>query len=124
MYIHYERNHQYALFTQLRNVKKSSTMYMYYLIFQYIHVFMVYFQSVGALESDYPVDEEILKAESFPQYKPPPSSTSNDNAQADNSGIGGITFVQCATGNNSQPTSPQVSPVGSYKSTGNYRRST
>lgn len=71
----------------------------------------------GALESDYPVDEEILKAESFPQYKPPPSSTSNDNAQADNSGIGGITFVQCATGNNSQPTSPQVSPVGSYKST-------
>ncbi|XP_052675917.1 C-Jun-amino-terminal kinase-interacting protein 4-like isoform X17 [Crassostrea angulata] len=73
----------------------------------------------GALESDYPVDEEILKAESFPQYKPPPSSSSsssNDNAQADNSGIGGITFVQCATGNNSQPTSPQVSPVGSYKS--------
>lgn len=75
--------------------------------------------TVGALESDYPVDEEILKAESFPQYKPPPSSTSNDNAQADNSGIGGITFVQCATGNNSQPASPQVSPVGSYKSKGN-----
>lgn len=90
---------------------------------------MEHFQYVGALESDYPVDEEILKAESFPQYKPPPSSSSsssssNDNAQADNSGIGGITFVQCATGNNSQPTSPQVSPVGSYKSKGNYRRST
>lgn len=90
---------------------------------------MEHFQSVGALESDYPVDEEILKAESFPQYKPPPSSSSsssssNDNTQADNSGIGGITFVQCATGNNSQPASPQVSPVGSYKSKGNYRRST
>lgn len=90
---------------------------------------MEHFQSAGALESDYPVDEEILKAESFPQYKPPPSSSSsssssNDNAQADNSGIGGITFVQCATGNNSQPTSPQASPVGSYKSKGNYRRST
>ncbi|XP_078323865.1 C-Jun-amino-terminal kinase-interacting protein 4-like isoform X6 [Crassostrea virginica] len=69
----------------------------------------------GALESDYPVDEEILKAESYPQYKPPPPSSS-ENAQVDNSGIGGITFVQCATGNSSQPGSPQVSPVGSYKS--------
>ncbi|XP_056011904.1 C-Jun-amino-terminal kinase-interacting protein 4-like isoform X22 [Ostrea edulis] len=68
----------------------------------------------GALESDYPVDEEILKAESYPQYKPPPPSS--DNSQVENSGIGGITFVQCATGNNSQPSSPQVSPVGSYKS--------
>ncbi|XP_061185332.1 C-Jun-amino-terminal kinase-interacting protein 4-like isoform X11 [Saccostrea echinata] len=68
----------------------------------------------GALESDYPVDEEILKAESYPQYKPPPPSS--DNSQTENSGMGGITFVQCATGNNSQPSSPQVSPVGSYKS--------
>ncbi|XP_062572092.1 C-Jun-amino-terminal kinase-interacting protein 4-like isoform X5 [Saccostrea cucullata] len=68
----------------------------------------------GALESDYPVDEEILKAESYPQYKPPPPSS--DNSQTENSGMGGIMFVQCATGNNSQPSSPQVSPVGSYKS--------
>ena len=73
----------------------------------------------GALESDYPVDEEILKAESYPQYKPPPPSSS-ENAQVDNSGIGGITFVQCATGNSSQPGSPQVSPVGSYKSKGEH----
>ncbi|KAJ8305216.1 hypothetical protein KUTeg_017232 [Tegillarca granosa] len=63
----------------------------------------------GALESDYPVDEEILKAESYPQYKPPPPT---DNNSDQNSGIGGITFVQCVAGTSS----PSTSPVGSPKS--------
>lgn len=76
----------------------------------------------GALESDYPVEEEILKAESYPQYKPPPPATdsvltpdsvittdSMASSVTDNSGIGGISFVQCATGS----ASPSSSPVGS-----------
>ncbi|XP_052076035.1 C-Jun-amino-terminal kinase-interacting protein 4-like isoform X7 [Mytilus californianus] len=69
----------------------------------------------GALESDYPVDEEILKAESYPQYNPPPMDKDN---QATDSGIGDISFVQCVnTGKpSSKPTSPMSSPFGSPKS--------
>ncbi|XP_063415038.1 C-Jun-amino-terminal kinase-interacting protein 4-like isoform X12 [Mytilus trossulus] len=70
----------------------------------------------GALESDYPVDEEILKAESYPQYNPPPMDKDN---QATDSGIGDISFVQCVnTGGkpSSKPTSPMSSPFGSPQS--------
>ncbi|XP_071127029.1 C-Jun-amino-terminal kinase-interacting protein 4-like isoform X23 [Mytilus edulis] len=69
----------------------------------------------GALESDYPVDEEILKAESYPQYNPPPMDKDN---QATDSGIGDISFVQCVnTGKpSSKPTSPMSSPFGSPQS--------
>ncbi|XP_033743951.1 C-Jun-amino-terminal kinase-interacting protein 4-like isoform X5 [Pecten maximus] len=70
----------------------------------------------GALESDYTVDEEILKAESYPQYKPPPEPDSLATSVTD-SGIGGITLVQCATGGATG--SPNTSPVGSpHKSDG------
>ncbi|XP_021345478.1 C-Jun-amino-terminal kinase-interacting protein 4-like isoform X3 [Mizuhopecten yessoensis] len=66
----------------------------------------------GALESDYTVDEDILKAESYPQYKPPPEPASDNLATSvTESGIGGITLVQCATGGASG--SPTSSPVGS-----------
>ncbi|KAK3100549.1 hypothetical protein FSP39_021628 [Pinctada imbricata] len=63
----------------------------------------------GALESDYPVDEEILKAESYPQYNPPPQGSENQG-NVDNSGIGGISLVQCATGAHSKSHSPNLSP--------------
>ncbi|XP_069129941.1 C-Jun-amino-terminal kinase-interacting protein 4-like isoform X19 [Argopecten irradians] len=63
----------------------------------------------GALESDYTVDEEILKAESYPQYKPPPEPDNLATSVSD-SGIGGITLVQCATGG--ATASPNTSPVG------------
>ncbi|XP_060073344.1 C-Jun-amino-terminal kinase-interacting protein 4-like isoform X2 [Ylistrum balloti] len=70
----------------------------------------------GALESDYRVDEEILKAESYPQYKPPPEPDNLATSVTD-SGIGGITLVQCATGGAAG--SPNTSPVGSpHKSDG------
>ena len=70
----------------------------------------------GALESDYPVDEEILKAESYPQYNVPIDDKDN---QTTDSGIGGISFVQCATGKpDSRSATPTSSPFGSPKSTG------
>ena len=68
----------------------------------------------GALESDYPVDEEILKAESYPQYNVPIDDKDN---QTTDSGIGGISFVQCATGKpDSRSATPTSSPFGSPKS--------
>ena len=52
---------------------------------------------LGALESDYPVDDDILKAESYPHYPEPDETTSTSSTNED-SGIGGVSFVQCATG--------------------------
>lgn len=73
----------------------------------------------GALESDYPVDEEILKAESYPQYKPPPEPATDALASSvTDSGIGGITLVQCATGGAAG--SPTGSPVGSPPKSGTH----
>jgi hypothetical protein len=70
----------------------------------------------GALESDYPVDEEILKAEAYPQYNVPIDDKDN---QTTDSGIGGISFVQCATGKpDSRSATPTSSPFGSPKSAG------
>ncbi|KAL5011618.1 hypothetical protein ScPMuIL_010169 [Solemya velum] len=62
----------------------------------------------GSLESDYPVGEELLKADAYPQYNPP-ASTADNTSISETSGIGGISLVQCATGS----TSPSASPVGS-----------
>ncbi|XP_060567901.1 C-Jun-amino-terminal kinase-interacting protein 4-like, partial [Ruditapes philippinarum] len=67
----------------------------------------------GALESDYSVDEDILKAESYPQYpEPVPEDTSKENKEGgEDAGVGGISFVQCATGGAGK--SSTASPVGS-----------
>lgn len=66
----------------------------------------------GALESDYPVDEDILKAESYPQYPEPALDTSRDSKEgAEDAGVGGISFVQCATGGAGK--SSTASPVSS-----------
>ncbi|KAL3879347.1 hypothetical protein ACJMK2_031645 [Sinanodonta woodiana] len=65
----------------------------------------------GALESDYPVDEDILKTESYPQY-PATSEAANNVESADEGPTGGITYVQCATGANNQG-SANESPLGS-----------
>lgn len=54
---------------------------------------------LGALETDYPVDEDSLKSDAYPQY--PNDTTAADAAnqnKEEDSGIGGISFVQCATG--------------------------
>ncbi|GFN79414.1 C-jun-amino-terminal kinase-interacting protein 4-like [Plakobranchus ocellatus] len=65
----------------------------------------------GAMESDYPVAEEILNAEA-PEL---PKETvvvsgSSPGSGSDSTGLGGVTFVQCAIGG----TSPiSMSPVGS-----------
>ncbi|XP_053399026.1 C-Jun-amino-terminal kinase-interacting protein 4-like isoform X6 [Mercenaria mercenaria] len=72
----------------------------------------------GALESDYPVDEDILKAESYPQYPDPvPEDTSKGENKdgVEDAGVGGISFVQCATGGagKSSTSSPVGSPPGS-----------
>lgn len=85
---------------------------------KYFNNYNVFVYLLGALESDYPVDEEILKAESYPQYNPPPMDKDN---QATDSGIGDISFVQCVnTGGkpSSKPTSPMSSPFGSPQSKG------
>ena len=71
------------------------------------------FMCTGALESDYPVDEDILKTDSYPQFPADSSTTADPNKENkdEDSGIGGISFVQCATGStgmspvNSQPVS-------------------
>ncbi|XP_050417313.1 C-Jun-amino-terminal kinase-interacting protein 4 isoform X10 [Patella vulgata] len=66
----------------------------------------------GALESDYPVAEEILKAEAplLPKETVISSGTKDSSESPESSGIGGITFVQCSTGGNSRETSPSGSP--------------
>ncbi|XP_076446416.1 C-Jun-amino-terminal kinase-interacting protein 4-like isoform X4 [Babylonia areolata] len=69
----------------------------------------------GAMESDYPVAEEVLKAETPELPKETIVSTgASSSSSGESSGIGGITFVQCATGPASP--SPQHSPVGSPRS--------
>ncbi|KAL8561606.1 hypothetical protein ACOMHN_024841 [Nucella lapillus] len=69
----------------------------------------------GAMESDYPVAEEVLKAETPELPKETVvSAGASATSSGDSSGIGGITFVQCATGPASP--SPDHSPVGSPRS--------
>ncbi|XP_059147412.1 C-Jun-amino-terminal kinase-interacting protein 4-like isoform X5 [Physella acuta] len=64
----------------------------------------------GAMESDYPVAEEILNAEAQDLPKETVVSAGTSPGSGDSSGLGGVTFVQCATGG----TSPvSGSPVGS-----------
>lgn len=67
----------------------------------------------GAMESDYPVEEEILKADSSSPQRKPPSSPGGSGSNNSDSGIGGITFVQCATGTASRTTSKSSSPADS-----------
>ncbi|XP_052794701.1 C-Jun-amino-terminal kinase-interacting protein 4-like isoform X14 [Mya arenaria] len=71
----------------------------------------------GALESDYPVDEDILKADSYPHYPDPtPSSgaqgVGDEKREGEEAGIGGVSFVQCATGSSAEGKSGDASPVG------------
>lgn len=62
------------------------------------------------------MDEDILNADSYPQY-PEPDVTASTSSTSEDSGIGGISFVQCATGEavsggsnpNSNPNSPPKS---------------
>ena len=65
------------------------------------------------MESDYPVAEEILNAEVpvLPQETVVSTGTQDAGQSGENSGIGGITFVQCSTGVTAQGL--QMSPVGS-----------
>ncbi|XP_041356747.1 C-Jun-amino-terminal kinase-interacting protein 4-like isoform X3 [Gigantopelta aegis] len=67
----------------------------------------------GAMESDYPVAEEILHAEVpvLPQETVVSTGSHDVGQSGENSGIGGITFVQCSTGLALQGS--QISPVGS-----------
>ncbi|KAH3833821.1 hypothetical protein DPMN_107137 [Dreissena polymorpha] len=73
----------------------------------------------GALESDYPVDEDILRADAYPQYPeaPPPSAEGAHEGAGEEPGIGGISLVQCATGSTmgqrSGQHTPSATPPGS-----------
>ncbi|CAI9734623.1 C-Jun-amino-terminal kinase-interacting protein 4-like isoform X8 [Octopus vulgaris] len=67
----------------------------------------------GAMESDYPVEEDILKADASSPHTNPPSSPGGSGSTNSDSGIGGITFVQCATGAASRTTSKSSSPTDS-----------
>ncbi|XP_025087767.1 C-Jun-amino-terminal kinase-interacting protein 4-like isoform X6 [Pomacea canaliculata] len=75
----------------------------------------------GAMESDYPVAEEVLKAEApvLPKETVVSSGTSS-NGSGENAGIGGITFVQCAVGPSSRGHSPENSPMGSPRSSSEF----
>ncbi|GAB1604627.1 C-Jun-amino-terminal kinase-interacting protein 4-like [Argonauta hians] len=68
----------------------------------------------GAMESDYPVEEDILKADASSNTNPPSSPGGSGSTNSD-SGMGGIVFVQCATGaaskSNSKSSSPSDSPA-------------
>ncbi|XP_070197091.1 C-Jun-amino-terminal kinase-interacting protein 4-like isoform X2 [Littorina saxatilis] len=70
----------------------------------------------GAMESDYPVAEEVLKAEAPELPKETVVSAGAYAASGENSGLGGITFVQCTTGPVSRGTSPDNSPMASPRS--------
>ena len=75
------------------------------------------FCCAGAMESDYPVAEEVLKAEAPELPKETVVSTGTSSAIAgESSGIGGVTFVQCTTGPSSRSQSPDSSPLGSPRS--------
>ncbi|XP_035828297.1 C-Jun-amino-terminal kinase-interacting protein 4 [Aplysia californica] len=70
----------------------------------------------GAAEGDYPVADEILNAEappSLPKVTVVSTGSSPTNG-SESTGLGGVTFVQCATGGSS-PVS--ASPVGSLSDT-------
>ena len=78
----------------------------------------------GADEADYPADEEALKADlellaDSTRASPKPSPTHSTGSgggggqdSAQESGIGSITFVQCATGTTSSNVSAAGTPVG------------
>ncbi|KAK0060740.1 C-Jun-amino-terminal kinase-interacting protein 4, partial [Biomphalaria pfeifferi] len=69
----------------------------------------------GAMESDYPVAEEILNAEAPTLPKETVvTAGSSPGSGGESTGLGGVSFVQCATGG----TSPvSASPVGSLTDT-------
>ncbi|XP_055893342.1 C-Jun-amino-terminal kinase-interacting protein 3-like isoform X3 [Biomphalaria glabrata] len=69
----------------------------------------------GAMESDYPVAEEILNAEAPTMPKETVvTAGSSPGSGGESTGLGGVSFVQCATGG----TSPvSASPVGSLTDT-------
>lgn len=69
------------------------------------------------MESDYPVAEEILKAEApeLPRETVLSSGT-NSTVPGESTGIGGITFVQCTTGPSSRGPSAENSPISSPRS--------
>lgn len=79
----------------------------------FIRIYNSTFFVLGAMESDYPVEEEILKADSSSPQRKPPSSPGGSGSNNSDSGIGGITFVQCATGTASRTTSKSSSPADS-----------
>ena len=70
----------------------------------------------GAKQTDYPVEEELLKGE----QESPAQKLEGKAAETENqspSSIGGITFVQCATGATSKTTSSATTPVGTPDTT-------
>ena len=86
--------------------------------------------AAGALEDDYPADDESLKADIITSPEdgsptnvsclPLPANTSGSDNKTesnaeDQTNIGNITFVQCATGRSSQSPSADTasSPLGS-----------
>lgn len=73
----------------------------------------------GASEEDYAVDNESLKADlevdASKSPKPSPTHSTESSGGTDttqDSGIGSITFVQCATGTTSTNGSKEGTPVG------------
>lgn len=66
------------------------------------------------MESDYPRKEiPEWQKENIGQKQPDAASENQANNQGEEAGIGGITFVKCATGPSSQNGSTTASPVGS-----------
>ena len=64
----------------------------------------------GAKEDDYPVSEDILNADTPPTLPQTTVVTQGTSSSSESNGLGGVTFVQCATGRCSPVT---ASPVGS-----------
>ena len=71
--------------------------------------------SPGALESDFPADEETLKQDiEIHEVSPPASAPGGPTEEKDPNevtSIGNITFVQCATGTTSKSGSFTATPT-------------
>lgn len=73
--------------------------------------FSIFILSVGASDSDYPVDAEFLKL----GVEADSSEAQDDSRSSDCvSSIGNITFVSCSTGPSSSPPSPVEEDKGIY----------
>lgn len=88
-----------SLYLIIRNILSFST------IISYIYIF-----TIGACESDYPVDEEFLKLGVEPDKTEIPDDTKSSDSV---SSIGNITFVSCSTGPSSSP-SPTNEEKGTF----------